>query len=312
MRPSKVSTDLERMFPTMGPVGTREVVNSFAQAENLDEQLLCIDKLTHNGSALDHAYTGDMWLDIAWNAEGDYDFRVNAFNQAIAAWEKSLKIHSVGSHLMNNSSSRASRMLANIGLYRSLIFDGIMPAAEVVQAAYTRTLEIGVEQNRSMEKITSHSDRNKRNIEAVQELAGAISQTSILLLFQRFSMKIGTENWLALPSLVSQEFGNQSHGTFYRKNWNLSVFGRLSTDESPELTYKIQVKTNKNDNESRQYEDGITVIYAREDAKVTESARTLRYNTIIDDCVAEQDQIDPDFFSKTLDMRTERLLDVID
>lgn len=201
---------------------------------------------------------------------------------------------------MYTEKAKSLLQLAQFEAYRKLIVDGKLPDAEVANKIYTDTLHV------SHEIVKKHWDIPNNNALLKSDMSGAIAETSILLMIQRFALNAGiTDSWFPVFSFVGEDNMNLKERDIANKGWDISLF--THTTELPELSYKLQVKSTNGYGEH--YADDISVVSLFPDLKLGPH-EFISSSLIAEECYTEG-ILGAKNYGSRLDIRTEKLLEQI-
>jgi hypothetical protein len=192
--------------------------------------------------------------------------------------------------------------------YWRTMFD-TLPSPEVTQQVYQNLLGVGQAHADSFH--TLRANNSKRANAAAQALSGNMAEIATLLLLHRFSLELNDQSWAATPSFISED-RKQGRVASVNRHWDISVF--THTDDQPELTYKVQVKTSTNNQDEKShipYADDITMVYLQPDLRLSKQDR-FGSSVIISECAVEYESGgQAPRVSDQLNARTEKLLNIL-
>lgn len=259
-----------------------------------------------SGGNEDHqSYIGDMYLDIAFRSN-DYNQRLELHEKAVKCWENSLSLNKNTCDYIKHSSGHSLMQKAFEDVYKWQLLDPeTPPSKKVVGESYEKLLNTA---EKSIVALNHYSSDYENGANETARMLGNIAEIDTLLIAQRHGLLVHTDNsWLAVPSLRSQDVVNNRFSEF-RSAWDVSIFTYL--EETPTLTYKIQVKAHKNvaGGEGRPYEPDISVINVANDLSLNSQ---MPIGLISAECYREFYKI-PDYNdSENLDERTGLFLDIL-
>lgn len=293
-----------------------EAIGKFERTDSIDKKAAIVTDLEDEGVISGIVLAGDLSLSLSY-LHDDIDHKIAFFNRAKEDWERALKVQSYRSNHTDAVVGRAAISLVFLKQHRALNFYDQLASPEDQDQTYRRLIEIG---QRCLEGWDYYE--NLRKISHCHELAGVVSEIDVLLLLLRFTRTLGDSSWAPLPALVTQDRGKRvTDQTMARNGWDIGVYTHTDETKAPELTYKIQVKTDRNqriksdkiDQASIKYDDDIVVVYARNDLSLDPNFRMAR-NFVINTCNEELHAPNSKSrrpLSRKLNQQTDKLLEII-
>lgn len=291
----------------------REHYKNFVASKNYDKRLASAEKIGKMGSSESLADSGAMFLELAFTSPEDDDASLILFERAIQNLEAS---EAREERVRSSQVAKAGMYLACIGIYQHLLLFREAPSVEALEASYQDQLELAMDLDED-QRYFAKQPKTRYTKEAFSDLKGALAESSVLLLLQRFTLsKLGDTSWLPLPSFFSHDSSPTSGQT--TNSWDVSVYTNIPHDIT-DPTYKIQVKAHKNHGvQGKQYGNDITEVAVGDDLSIRYgNGRTIGQipsYLIARECWHEQypDESTMDIFpTERLDKRTERLLDIL-
>ncbi len=282
-------------------------VARFVDTHDTAKKLEIIEGLEDIGLESALYFAGAMNLEIAAsNPILDEEQRIGFLANAKANWERVISLRKVVSGEVDKNSQLAAVGLACLPLHASIAVNGRNPNLSTIRRSYDQLLDIG--QRSVNSTLLTHGKNDEHSILRNQDLRGGISEITVLLLLQRFALKHTYDNeWVAVPSLLSQDRATRNKGSAESGAWDTSVFSQRDAISPPQLTYKIQVKTRVVPN-GLLYDDDISQVAVRNDLSL--GSREMAFDAVIRECDVEQ--LGDCSASDTLDKRTELILDILD
>lgn len=289
---------------SLGELGHAQI--AFKNSVDNTEQIRIAERVeAHNSPS--HLYTaGAMFLDVATSDALPAEQKVEYIVRAHHNWENTLQLTAVINQHPTEESHQASVGLACLPLWQRLAIERKNPSLSKLEVAYKSLIGIGTVSlagYRSLgEKGVSYVDPKRG------DLRGRMSEISVLLLLQRFALReMASSDWLAVPSLISQDINRGTKASPSSKAWDLSVFTQPSPEAASDLSYKIQVKTKRTP--KHVYDPDITVVDYSTDL-TSHAGSSTPIGIIIRQC-AEEQETDSDRVTSELDRATEKLLEVL-
>lgn len=276
----------------------------FCSATGYEQQLAAIQEVSRVRTIDGLATTGLMHVEAAFSAPSS-DLVLEHIEQAkhdiITAKRLDLG-------LSNTTRTRAALTLASMDLYQALALTGNIPSPKFHERAYDGTLGIA----------EIFLDKCRKRTLTFEDI-GSASEISVLLLLQRFAINEGIEEWMAVPSVYSQD---NEHGWKELKNtWDISVLTQYDRTEAPNITYKIQVKSSPEASYKKApYGNEVVEIIANRDLRSPNNTREkgLPVYTVLEEALSEAGRVTPwyqregDYLKELLDRRQGWLLDALD
>lgn len=275
----------------------------FAGSDNYKTKLRAIQTVERPGCIETLARSGLMHVEIAFDAPDDsltLEHIEAGRDRLSTAIERDPKI-------TTTTLARAAITLSCIDSFQYLALLNRIPGKAQHQKAFQNTLEVGV---------PLRNQYLARGLDMIQR--GNLAEINILLLLQRFAIKNGGTEWMALPSLFSN--GNCFGGKPVKNSWDLTVYTQYD-EGKPKETYKIQVKSSQQAAERGDtYADDIVEIIADThlaSPRNRAQGHKLPIYCVVEDCLVEAGIVCPAYDRNMdptvmLDKRTEWLLDALD
>lgn len=197
-------------------------------------------------------------------------------------------------------------------------FFGTMPPTDLVKRVYeqsVQTSQAGLNDLIALTKnptqlVRSKHDANRFGNTNLSTLTGALCETSILLLGQRFAIdKLGDGSWLSLLSLYSEDNANTDWvGKQVMAGWDVSIYADIG--DGIKLTNRLQVRSKRSTTPELPPINGVQYVY-HEDLALPSVKNGV--NWTISELIAEQTGSPEERAKATvnLDAREELLLEII-
>lgn len=232
-----------------------DATRDYLTRENFEARLRAAHAVGKSNDADHIAESGAMLLELAFQAPDPVQ-QIQLFESARSSFHHSLDR---GKFVRHSRVLRAAMYMNHVDLFQYLLLD-VKPPVEAVQATYRQNLDFAARLN-EVRTDTAHASVDERC-----NAAGALAETSVLLLLQRFAVRdLGDASWLAVPSFYSEDntIGQCADGA---NSWDVSVYTDPTDTGSYELTYPIQVKTSRAQVEADiPYQPGIQLVYLKDD-----------------------------------------------
>jgi len=279
----------------------RQATDVYLGAQNNNEKLAAVDSLEMQNNMVALRRAGEMCIEIS-STESNPDEQRKLFNRARRDWEFALVRQSGKNSTVKTLELEISSLIANSPLYWALLAEKNIPETAILQEVYAHNVTLA-----SIAKSTLESTDGNRDTD--RHLVGRIQEANVLLLLQRFGLKLGGQDWLAVPSLFSQDYGH-TRPEVPQTSWDISVYTWNKKTVPPELTYKIQVKSNYGSRfkHPERYSDEVKVMYVASDLKLK---KKMNITDIGAECMLELQNPRNMQVTHQLDTRTEKLLDIL-
>jgi len=265
------------------------------EAYNTLRQMEYADAILSAGSlALDEAMrTPSIELSSEW-----LDRAGRSFDRVIN------KTDSSGNVITDPAGGAAAMRKAQLPNYASIVATGELPGGTVAQRALDNTVDVAMKMKRGLDELIADKQHNV----AKMTLFGILAEADVLSIGQRYAIREHADrSWFPLLAMHEDDHHGWSHNHKHDA-WDISVFTHLKS--APELSYKIQVKSSALalQRDPHNYEDaGIDVVCVDPDLKF----RREHYTVLRIAEELEKDRCGDTFSARRLDMRTDRMLDIL-
>lgn len=292
--------------------GLTSVRNKFINAKTPERKIDAYEEFSvrSNPNDIQHATDiGAMLLDIAMSKELSISERDSFFE---ASNIKFIDTISKDKTPFKVESHNAQKYLTFMPIYKALA-DGAKPSRQDLDKSYDQTIFDAKKLSNFREQFkyaTEFRDLNRRTV-------GSQSELCILALLHRYERsKLADASWLALPSMYSQD--NSTKSDSIKNSWDISGLTSLAPDDDYDLSYKIQVKTNKAEIGRHGYANDIVIISPNADLMYDDASQSIKQprnvaNFLINLLIEEQGNNSlTSFEQSTLEISTNNLLDALD
>ena len=193
--------------------------------------------LARRRGGLGEYFAGEMSLQAAFDTK-----QKDLVNKASVHFKRAA---SAGNDPLMYYGLRSKFRLAQLGLFQSVAAGNQLPTRKNVLSAYAKMVDVGHDglSNPKAELHTWDEDN-------ALPLVGTTTEIAVGILAMREAKKIDSDipmnspvTWLPLQSTFRQDHGNSCLEA--RPNaWDLSIWTELN-ESGPEISYKVQIKTNK-------------------------------------------------------------------
>ncbi len=293
-------------------------LDPFTQMErgsSTEARLAAIDNYigVHSTNAKCQYNAGEMYLETAYGCPNK-DNALLILEDAMDCFQKSVKIQSGSSETINQLTGRSLMQLAFENIYRwNLMIPEELPPNNILIDNYNKLIDVSETHSNTINLLRKNS--SEKNIPGVRDIIGNLAEIDVLLLSQRFGLKLADRSWLAIPAFHSEDMGRGKY-LEKREAWDLSIITHVDPSMIPELNYKIQVKSSSRRNEiERAYSPDIKVVYVNEDLTLNcnpdGSPWRMPTGLIAEECLRENRQIATIHDTSNLDIRENKLLDIL-
>ncbi len=292
--------------------GLTSIRNKFITAKTPERRIDAYEEFDRNSNPNDIHHTTDvgaMLLEIAMSKEFSKSERESFFD---ASYIKFTDIITKDKTPFKVDSHNAQKYISHIPIYKA-IAESTKPSRQVLDESYEQSILNAKQLGDFREQYkysTEYKDLNRKTV-------GSQSELCILALLNRYERdNLADASWLALPSLYSQD--NSTKSESIKNSWDISGLTSLAVEDDYDLSYRIQVKTNKQDIDRHGYADGIVVVSPNSDlmhsdfkeVKHSRNVANFLLNLLIDEQL--QTHSLTNFELSILDSSTGNLLDTLD
>lgn len=214
------------------------------------------------------------------------------------------KTNSGGEVITDPAGGAAAMRKAQLPNYASIAATNELPGGAIAQRALDCTVDVAIKVKRGIDELIG----NKQQGMAKMSLFGLLAEADVLSLGQRYAVREHADrSWFPLLARHEDDHHGWSH-SHKHDAWDISVYTHLGP--VPKLSYKVQVKSSALalQRDRQNYEDaGVDVVCVDPDLKF----RKEHYAVLRIAEELEQDRCGDTFAASRLDMRTERLLDIL-
>lgn len=251
---------------------------------------------------------GDMYIELA-SLTDDITRKADLIARAQKNWQQTLE----SSPVLNHETLRAGIQLAHANTYHNILLYDKTPPLEETQSIHLSLVDLGKECALTL---------NAGNVlqSAKPAMIGAASELSVLLLLHRFSLHTENDEWAIVPSFLSEDTGSNPRlrQNDFNRAWDISIYSQYFGEAPPSLSYKLQIKTSSARQLSEQYPPDISVVHTLNDLDLRDPSTRRRSNFGLtnvleesyDELYAPTDHA-ANFARRTLDLRTEKLLEIL-
>lgn len=296
---------------------TAGISTRYLQHEITRERAISLAERTNRGGKL---MAAELLIEEAFDSAGSYH-AIEAVQHANDLLTKVETEYGYSGKPDEQASYARARMLkAQMPGFGSVTSSAELPSQKVLANMYFGSVLTAF--NLALDYSALKNPKSDKELSTRSNLKGILSEASVLLLAQRFSMKNDlSRSWFPLFSLHRENHSN-GHGATFNTASDISIFTDL--DSIPMATYGIQVKSFDNQL-SRPTRSLMTdargvrflseihlnpMLCSRKDKR----ERFFDSSTIVRECYSEMhmDNNSDNSVTRRLDARTERLLEIID
>ncbi|MDQ2973268.1 MAG: hypothetical protein M3Q79_02195 [bacterium] len=288
--------------------GLTDRLTDFKRSHGTSHRLTAADNVAAFGGALANLMAAEAYLATAAELVVDDSAQADAFGLSIEAARKAENLATPRSY----TALKTAKFLLDLPIQATLFTTGKLPSCGTMERYYQSGVNMGYDMGTALNEKWKSDDDDKF------QLHGALGEIAVQLLLNRDSIyRIGDGSSLALPSTLLQDRGQSTNG-IVSKSWDLSVFTDMDRGGSPELTYKVQVKTGGNSGNSIQYHDDIALVNIRDGLTIGRGGsslpdpRPVSPQRIVQELAWEANGEARNGIIGLINYRTDMLLDIID
>lgn len=226
-------------------------------------------------------------------------------DKASKSFERVIEKTNSGGEVITDSAGGAAAMrMAQLPNYASILATSELPGTAIAQRVLDNTVDVAMKMKRG---IDQHIINKQRGI-AKLSLFGVLAEADVLCLGQRYAIREHADrSWFPLLAKHEDDHHGWSHN-YKHDAWDISVYTHLGS--APELSYRVQVKSSTLalQRDRQKYEDaGVDVICVNPDLKLRKERNTVL--RIAEDF--NQERLGDPFAASRLDIRTDKMLDIL-
>ncbi len=286
---------------------------TFIQTDDPDKKLSAVHLLERSSnwrSCNNIASLGSMLVELSVSQEYSPDQRVDFISRGKEYLEQASR-HRFSR--FNSSVFHTKQLLANIGIFQAFAVD-INPSRKVVNEARDQTIDVARQILTEEKGVLKHYSKLSSEMGVIR---GSQAELIGMILLQRFEHnELGDLSYLTLPSHYSED-RSLSLGRILR-SWDISVYTRADNDDPYELTYPVQIKSYRERDQKRIYDDSVVLVHIGQDLAFQphptpdhseERSRTFPVSVMLSHIVQEYDG--DASLTSDIDKRTQLLLEVL-